>query len=105
MSVSLMQLVARRESLNRAWADVLENDLDDGTMHASITSLARSIGEVLTRLSDELSKGGYRPADLTEANIPKRTGGTRLLHITNARDRIVERSILNAIGPIVDPQL
>lgn len=105
MRGKLMEQVVNEGSLKRAWADVLENDLDDGKLSGSVLNLAVDIKDELAKLSNELGCGTYRPRDLTELSIPKRSGGTRTLHIPQPRDRIVERALLNAIGPIIDPLL
>lgn len=105
MPNSLMARVANKASLKRAWAAVLENDLDDGALSDPVLKIAVDIKSEIAAISDELTNGTYRPRDLTEVVIPKRTTGTRTLHIPHPRDRIVERSILNAITPIIDPLL
>ncbi len=105
MTGMLMTQVANKNSLKRAWADVLENDLDDGKLSGSVLNLAVDIKDELATLSAELLNGTYRPRDLTEFSIPKRSGGMRTLHIPDPRDRVVERAILNVVGPILDPLL
>lgn len=105
MTGTLLHQVARVEVLKRAWGDVLENDLEDGSMQARVLDLAVDIRDQLVELSAEILDGTYRPRDLVEVKIPKKTSGKRTLHIPDARDRIVERAILNTIGPLVDPLL
>ena len=72
MTGMLMTQVANKNSLKRAWADVLENDLDDGKLSGSVLNLAVDIKDELATLSAELLNGTYRPRDLTEFSIPKR---------------------------------
>ena len=40
MTGTLLHQVARVEVLKRAWGDVLENDLEDGSMQARVLDLA-----------------------------------------------------------------
>ena len=91
-------------ALRRAWSEVLASDGADGQLSAGVARFEESLDEELVRLAADLAWGTYRPRDLTEVEVPK-DAGTRLLHIPAVRDRIVERAILEAVTPHVDPHL
>lgn len=61
--------------------------------------LARALGGLV-------ESGRYRPGPHREVAIPKGPGrGTRTLRIRNVQDRVVERAVLQAIQPFLDPGL
>ena len=91
--------------LELAWQGVLENDMDDGQQSRGVARFARDHQGGLALLEAELADGSYTPHDLTEFVITDKDGGQRHLHIPTVRDRIVERSILDAVTPYVDPCL
>jgi len=59
----------------------------------------------LSNLSDALKTLQYEPRPLREVKIPKSSGkGYRTLRLPSIWDRVVQRAILAAIQPIVDPK-
>lgn len=101
MPVSQMFAV---EVLRRAWEQVLENDAEDGVMSPGVQRFAEEADESLERLSAELGEGSYVPSDLTRISI-QMGSKLRTLDIPAVRDRVVERAILDAITPSLDPLL
>lgn len=89
--------------LREAWSQVLANDAEDGELAASIKRFEEDIDAEIEELVRDLAWGAYQPADLTEVVLPDRKG--RVLHIPTVRDRVVERAILDAVNPLVDPVL
>ncbi|MGP0070008.1 MAG: reverse transcriptase domain-containing protein [Isosphaeraceae bacterium] len=60
--------------------------------------------ELARALSHEIRTGRYRPGPYREVRIPKGPGrGMRTLRIRNAEDRVVERGIVQAVQPFLDP--
>lgn len=92
------------EGLRRAWLDVLANDLADGELGAAVARFQADADVELPRLVAALACGGYDPHDLVEVVVAD-SDKQRVLDIPAVRDRIVERSILREITPLVDPAL
>ena len=69
-----------------------------------IFSLARQhLDDFLTELSGSLRSGTYEPDPLLSFGIPKGTSGeVRALHIPSIRDRVVERTVVNAVAHRAD---
>jgi len=60
--------------------------------------------ELVHTLSTALSTGTYRPGPVRRKRVPKTSGtGTRLLEIPNAEDKVVQRAIVQAVQPLLDP--
>lgn len=97
--------VIGRDSLAAAWQDVLANEQEDGILQGGVASFAENAGERLDHLAADLAQGSFVPSDLTEVTLPKRDGTMRTLHVPTVTDRVVERAILNAVSPWVDPHL
>lgn len=96
--------VPTREALERAWEDVLANDLADGTLAGSVARFQENLGENLDALAARLADDSWQPDDLTAVEIAT-DGRTRTIHVPSARDRVVERALLEATTPVVDPWL
>ncbi len=91
--------------LAAAWADVLASDLDDGTLGAGVSRFSQDAEHNLAEISAQLSSGTYRPGLLTPVGIPRPDGQVRMLHVPAVRDRVVERSVLAVVSPLIDPLL
>lgn len=90
-------------ALSRAWEHVRANDAEDGHLSASVRRFARNADERIATLHAEFCNGTYRPRPLTSVPIEKESGGTRVLHIGAARDRVVERALAAGLAPRLDP--
>ncbi len=61
-------------------------------------------GELARTLSQTVSAGTYWPGPVRRKQIPKTSGsGTRTLEIPNAADKVVQRAVVEAIQPFVNP--
>ena len=105
MTSTLVERVARPDALRAAWREVEANDAADGEMAPSVRRFAKDPEANLARLGTELASGEYRPRPLTEVALPTEGGRARTLQVPVAEDRVVERAVLDVIGPLVDPHL
>ncbi|MFE6446841.1 hypothetical protein [Nocardiopsis dassonvillei] len=102
---NLLRQAANSERLFSAWNEVRDNDLEDGVKSEQVQEFERGALRNLTKLSEQLSSGEYEPGPVVAIEVPKSSGGTRLLAIPAVRDRIVERAVLEVIEPFLDPVL
>jgi CRISP-associated protein Cas1 len=97
--------VAGLGQLTAAWNDVLAGDRDDGILGPGVTRFAQDAEQNLAQMAADLSAGSYQPGHLAPVRLPRPDGQVRVLHVPVVRDRILERSILAVLSPVIDPWL
>jgi len=100
-----MAQVADPDQLAAAWDEVLANDRDDGVQAPGVMRFADEAEQHLAEIAAQLGSGTYRPGTLTPVALRRGDGQVRLLHVPSVRDRVVERSILAVLTPVIDPWL
>lgn len=105
MNVALLEHCLLLDNLERALKSVVDNDAEDGAPTPGVQRLLNSGTAGLQLLADEVRSQTYRPQALIAIDIPKRDGSLRRLAIPSARDRVLERAVLQTIGRIVDAHL
>ncbi|MFF4652617.1 CRISPR-associated endonuclease Cas1 [Streptomyces sp. NPDC001380] len=101
----LLHRAAAEDRLAAAWAEVRENDLADGEKSRQVAAFERGVLRRLAELGGQLRAGAYEPSPVTALEVPKPSGGTRLLAVPQVADRVVERAVLEVVEPYVDPVL
>src|SRR3954453_4541251 len=99
----LLGRVADISVLTEAWEDLLASDREDGVLKAGVSRFAADAREKLAEISADVTAGTYRPSRLGRGERPRRNGRPRPLHVPCVRDRVLERAVLTAIGPYIDP--
>jgi RNA-directed DNA polymerase len=95
--------VCKEDTLQAAYEIAKRNDGApgiDGVSFAAIESAGRE--GFLQRLRDALVSGTYRPTRNREKQIPKATGGVRILGIPTISDRVVQGALKLILEPIFD---
>ncbi len=100
---SLIDKVWNEANLRRSFEKVARNKGSAGIDHVSIGKFEEELEEELTRASEALSKGTYRPQLLKRTYISKDGGkGRRPLSIPTVRDRVVHTAVRHVIEPIFE---
>ena len=100
---SLYDRMLRRESLLKAFKKVKSAKGSGGIDGQTINDFAASLETNIDCLLAELKEKSYRPLAVRRVEIPKPSGGVRLLGIPAIRDRVVQQALLDILQPIFDP--
>jgi RNA-directed DNA polymerase len=99
---SLIDKVARTDTLHLAWEQVARNKGAAGVDGQSVEQFAARAATYLEELEQALKQGNYRPQPVKRVEIPKGPGQTRPLGIPTVKDRIVQTALKRVIEPIFE---
>ena len=99
----LMELVVSRENMARAYARVVGNKGAAGIDKMSVVDLKPFLVVHWPRIKEDLLADRYMPQAVRGVEIPKPGGGTRLLGIPTAVDRLIQQALHQVLMPLFDP--
>lgn len=89
--------------LREAFVTVKKNKGASGIDDLTVKNFETHLDEELGKIREELATWNYRPKPVKRVEIPKPSGGIRLLGIPCVRDRVVQTAIKMLLEPILDP--
>ena len=95
--------ILNRENLNRAYTQVVGNQGAAGIDGMTTDKLGVHLSEHREELLRLIRKGTYKPEAVKRVEIPKPTGGVRLLGIPTVVDRMVQQAIGQELSKHYDP--
>jgi hypothetical protein len=104
MYETLMEVVVADENCQLALEAVVRNQGAAGIDRMTTAELEPHLQAHWGILKDKLLKGSYVPTPVRRVEIPKPSGGTRMLGIPTVQDRFIQQLLLQALTPIFDPQ-
>ena len=100
---SLYSRLLHRGNLAKAFSKVRSAKGAAGIDGQTIKDFTEFHTSNIDQLLTELREKSYQPQPVRRVEIPKATGGVRLLGIPTVRDRVVQQALLNILQPIFDP--
>jgi RNA-directed DNA polymerase len=100
---SLWEELLSRENLARALRRVERNAGAAGIDGMATDELRPWLKEHWPDVRARLETGTYRPQPVRRVAIPKPSGGTRLLGVPTALDRLIQQALLQVLTPVFDP--
>jgi group II intron reverse transcriptase/maturase len=104
MYENLMEAAVTDENCAAALAAVKRNRGAAGIDRMQTTELEDHLQTHWEKIRAKLLAGTYVPSPVRRVEIPKPSGGTRMLGIPTVQDRFIQQLLLQALTPIFDPQ-
>lgn len=99
----LMEKVVSRSNMMAALDRVVSNKGAPGVDEMPVTSLRGYLIGNWLRIREELLEGRYQPQPVRRVEIPKESGGTRMLGIPTVLDRLIQQALHQVLNPLFDP--
>jgi RNA-directed DNA polymerase len=104
MYENLMETVVTDENCALALAAVKRNKGAAGIDRMTTGELEKHLQAHWEKIRAKLLAGTYVPSPVRRVEIPKPSGGTRMLGIPTVQDRFIQQMLLQILTPIFDPQ-
>lgn len=98
-----MEMIVERDNLRKALKQVQRNKGAPGIDGMTVEDLAAHLKDHWPEIKARLLAGTYRPQPVRRVEIPKATGGVRLLGIPTVLDRFIQQAALQVLQDDWDP--
>lgn len=99
----IMEAVVERENMARAYRRVVANGGAPGVDKMPVDELLAHLTTHWARIKEEMRTGRYQPQPVRIVEIPKPSGGMRMLGIPTCVDRLIQQALQQVLTPIFDP--
>jgi len=103
LNEDLMKHVLSSENLHMAWKHVRRNKGASGVDGITLEAYPQWAKQHWTATRRALEGGYYIPQPVRRVEIPKLTGGVRLLGVPTVNDRVIQQAIAQVLNPLIDP--
>lgn len=103
LTESLTEKIVDYENLKKAFEQVRKNDGSSGIDQMGIGDLRVWLGRKLDNLRTSLLTESYKVSPVRKVEIPKATGGSRMLGIPTVKDRLVQQAIHQQLNRFYEP--
>ena len=102
---NLLDLILRKDNLNKAYKRVKSNKGAGGTDGMQVDELLPYLKENQDTLIQQIRSGRYKPNPVRRVEIPKETKGEyRKLGVPTVVDRVIQQAITQELSPIYEEQ-
>ncbi|MCU7921050.1 MAG: group II intron reverse transcriptase/maturase [Candidatus Thiodiazotropha sp. (ex Epidulcina cf. delphinae)] len=92
-----------KRQVYEAWKCVKANRGAAGIDGESLADFEANLSGNLYKLWNRMASGSYFPPPVKAVEIPKRSGGKRLLGVPTVADRIAQTVVKQSLEPLLDP--
>jgi RNA-directed DNA polymerase len=103
LTENLLDKIVDYENLKTAFKQVRKNDGSSGVDEMEVEELRQWLGKHLEELRDSLLTETYQVSLVRKVEIPKGTGGVRMLGIPTVKDRLVQQAIHQKLNLCYEP--
>jgi len=100
--MELLNKILDYSNIDKAYKQVVGNKGSKGVDGITTAQLQGYMRENWDRIKREITIGHYQPQAILGIEIPKTSGGKRLLGIPTVTDRLIQQSIHQVLNPIFD---
>ena len=100
-----LEVILSPENLKRAWAAVKRNDGAAGVDRKTIADTEAHLKQHWPGIREKIMTGNYQPAAVRAVEIPKASGGSRLLGIPTVQDRLLQQALHQILSEVFEPQM
>lgn len=100
----LLEKILHRDNMNNAYRRVKENKGSHGVDGMRVTELLPYLKQNGNQIRQSILEGTYNPQPVRRVEIPKSSGGKRLLGIPTVVDRVIQQAIAQVLSPIYERQ-
>ena len=102
---NLLELILRKENLNKAYKKVKSNKGSGGIDGMQVDELLPYLRENQETLIQKIRDGRYKPNPVRRVEIPKETKGEfRKLGVPTVVDRVIQQAVAQELTPIYEKQ-
>ena len=102
---NLLELILRKDNLNKAYKQVKKNKGKGGIDGMQVDELLPFLKENQESLIQEIREGKYKPNPVRRVEIPKEAKGEfRKLGVPTVVDRVIQQAIAQELSPIYEEQ-
>jgi RNA-directed DNA polymerase len=102
LTENLLKEIVDYENLDRAFKQVQRNEGSSGVDGMDIEELGCWLGANLVDLRKSILTEEYEVSAVRKVEIPKPTGGTRILGIPTVKDRYIQQAIHQKLSPLYE---
>ena len=102
--MKLLNQILHKRNFDRAIARVKGNKGSAGTDKMSVTDLPKFFDKHYVKITEVIRNGTYQPHAVKGIEIPKSSGGKRLLGIPTVVDRTIQQAIHQVLSPIYEAE-
>jgi len=95
--------VVQKDNMYKAWEQVRANKGVPGIDNISVKEFPEYALTHWEKVKTSLLEGTYVPFPVKRVEIPKESGGTRMLGIPTVMDRVIQQAISQVLTPVFDP--
>lgn len=99
----LLEKIFSKSNMQEAYRRIVKNGGAPGIDGVTVDELKAYCQEHWAGIREQLMSGKYQPQAVRQVEIPKPSGGTRMLGIPTVMDRLIQQAIHQVLQPIYDP--
>lgn len=103
LTENILKKIVDYENLSRAYKQVARNGGSSGVDEMEIEELRQWLGKNIDNLRSQLLIEQYEVNPVRKVEIPKGTGGTRMLGIPTVKDRLIQQAIHQELNRHYEP--